>query len=215
MRALLVHWPHIAPVLLGFGTVIYLWVANRRWRAEQLRPSAGHGVERGAGSAGVGGLSVSAAQAPVRREAARRGALVLGPILAVIASGAGIYGVELAAEHPGDALVWVHVGFSLLVCLLAVYKLAGMDAAQMRRAWRRGRVLETAASTLLAALLLPLLLSGIVVLARPSGGSYIAYVHLIAGVWWTLLVAWHLRRYLARSLGALRISPARRTPPCR
>ncbi|HTA14506.1 MAG TPA: hypothetical protein VK781_06575, partial [Solirubrobacteraceae bacterium] len=153
--------------------------------------------------------------APVRREAARRGLLVLSPILAAIASGAGIYGLELAARHPGDALVWAHVGFSLLVCLLAVYKLAGIAPARLRGAWRAGRVLETTGSLLLAALLVPLLLSGIVVLVRPSGGSYLAYLHLIAGVWWTLLVAWHLKRYLARSLGALRISPARRTPPYR
>jgi hypothetical protein len=249
MRALLIHWPHIVPVLLGFGAVVYLWVANRRWRAEQPSPRAGHRVERGAEPAGVGALPSSAAQvsaaaratrrlpqlrlgalAPggmarclfrprsgvaVRREAARRGAIVLGPMLAAIATGAVIYGVDIAAVRPGHGLIWAHVGFSLLVCLLALYKLAEVEPAQIRRGWRMGRVLETVGSVLLGALLVPLLLSGIVLLASPSSVSYFAYTHLIASAWWTLLVMWHLTRYLKRSMRALRLSRGRRTPPYR
>jgi hypothetical protein len=219
MRALLVHWPHIVPVLLGFGTVVYLWVANRRWRLDGLHsladPSADRGVvgreESGPRAAGAGRVSslasispVRAVRPPVRREAARRGAIVLGPILAAIATGVVIYGIELTAAQPGRGLVWIHVGVSLLVCLLAVYKLADIDLARVRHLWRTGRALELVASALLGALLVPLLLSGILVLVSPSPASYFAYAHLIASAWWTLLVGWHLSRYLARSVGTLR-----------
>jgi hypothetical protein len=221
MRALLVHWPHIVPVLLAFGGVVYLWAANRRWRAE-----GSQGREHGVNSAVQSDVAPTSARmpreasiervarrsqamptrAPVRREAARRGVLVLGPILAAISTGAVIYGMDLASARPGGGLVWIHVGFSLLVCLLALYKLAEINQAQVRRMWRSGGVLEAVGSVLLAVLLIPLLLSGIVVLASPSSVSYPAYVHLIASAWWTLLVVWHLMRYLVRSARTMRSS---------
>jgi hypothetical protein len=131
---------------------------------------------------------------------------VLGPILATVATGAVIYGIDLVSARPGRGLVWIHVGFSLLVCLLAVYKLAEVNPAQIRGAWRLGGMLETVGSVLLGALLIPLLLSGILVLVSPSSVSYSAYVHLSASAWWTLLVVWHLMRYMARSVHTMRSS---------
>jgi hypothetical protein len=46
----------------------------------------------------------------------------------------------------------------------------------------------------------PLLVTGVVLLLRPSGASTTDYVHLIVSVWWTLLLQWHLWRYLGRAL---------------
>ena len=39
-------------------------------------------------------------------------------------------------------------------------------------------------------------------LAQPDGQSFLDYLHLIASVWWTLILQWHLWRYLSRALGA-------------
>ena len=37
---------------------------------------------------------------------------------------------------------------------------------------------------------------------RPSGGDFspVDYVHIITGVWWAVIVQWHLFRYLGRAL---------------
>jgi hypothetical protein len=222
MRALLIHWPHVVPVLLGFGGVVYLWVANRRWHAGRREPprrEVASGVRREAARRGASPAVAGESASGVRHEAARRGALVLGPIFASIATGVAIYAVRLTAGHPGGWLVWGHVGVALLVCALAAYKLVDVEAARLRRVWRAGGALEVGGGVLLGVLLLPLLASGIVVLASPSGGSYWANLHLIASAWWTLLVGWHLARYLIRSMRALRAHPpvsrARRTPPYR
>ena len=58
---------------------------------------------------------------------------------------------------------------------------------------------------MLGALLVPLLITGIVLLIAPSTGSFMAYLHLVAAAWWTAMLVWHLWRYMApavRSAGA-------------
>lgn len=47
---------------------------------------------------------------------------------------------------------------------------------------------------------MPLLASGAALLVDPSDGSFAAYAHLIVSVWWTVLLIWHLRRYMVSSL---------------
>jgi hypothetical protein len=36
LSALEVHWPHFLPILVGLGTLIYLWRANARFRAQEV-----------------------------------------------------------------------------------------------------------------------------------------------------------------------------------
>lgn len=197
MRALLLHWPHVLPVLLGFGAVVYLYRAN----THASRPATSAPARQGDPPAPI------RARAPrrdtVAREAARRGVLVLGPALAAIATGAAIYGIDLAGEHPGRGVAWVHAGVGILVCMLGAYKLAALRVSQVRREWRVGRTLAATGSAVLTALLVPLLATGVALLAAPSSDSFTAYLHLIASAWWTALVLWHLRRYLWRSLAAV------------
>lgn len=196
MHFIVTHLPHIVPSLLGFGVVVWLWAADVRGRGRD-----------GGTVAQVGAPPAPRRIAgPVRAEAARRGALLLGPILAAAGTGAVIYAIDLDARRPGRGLAWFHSGFGTLVVLLAVYKLADADLQRLRTGWRLGRVLETAGSVLLAALLVPLLVTGAVLLAAPSGASFAAYAHLVAGAWWTVLVLWHLWRYLVRAVRAVRRS---------
>lgn len=196
MRALLAHWPHLLPVLLGFAAVVYLYRAGahaarptspaRAPRAEAPAPTASRPHRDG-----------------VAREAARRGVLVLGPAIAAIATGAAIYGIDLAGGRPGRGVAWVHGGVGVLLCLLGAYKLMALRTGQLRREWRLGRALAATGSVALSALLVPLLATGVALLAAPSSDSFTAYLHLIASAWWTGLVLWHLRRYLWRSLAAV------------
>jgi hypothetical protein len=199
VRLVVRHLPHIVPTVAGFAVVVWLWAAGRRARARE----AG-----GGGYAGAGAAAASRARprpdAPVRLEAARRGVLLLGPILAALATGVVIYGIDLGAGRPGRGLAWLHSGLGTLVLLLALYKLADADPQRLRAGWRLGRALEAGGSVLLAVLLVPLLVTGVALLAAPSDASFAAYAHLVAGAWWTVLVLWHLWRYLARAVRSVR-----------
>jgi hypothetical protein len=46
----------------------------------------------------------------------------------------------------------------------------------------------------------------VVLLVVPSDASFSAYAHLVAAAWWTILVLWHLWRYLARAVRSVRRS---------
>jgi hypothetical protein len=203
MSALLAHWPHIVPALAAFATVIYLWVADRRWRARQ--PDLAQSARRpGVAGARATRLALSATPRAVDREIARRGMILLGPVVAASATGAVIYGLSLATVEPSRGVLWTHAGISLLVCLLVVYKLSATERGFFGRELTAGRLLRAASSAALVLLLVPLTLTGIVLLASPSSASFAAYAHLVVSAWWTLLLVHHLLEWGSRSRRALR-----------
>ena len=55
---------------------------------------------------------------------------------------------------------------------------------------------------MLAALAVPLLVTGVVLLFAPGSDSANAYAHLVGSAWWMTLFGVHLMRYLGRSLDA-------------
>ena len=139
---------------------------------------------------------------------ARRGLLALGPLLAAVATGAILYGIDVAGDAPPGAVIWVHSGISALALLLVVYKVADLGLARIRRAFSRQHLHEVV-SIVLAALSVPLLVTGVALLISPGTGSVMAYLHLISSAWWTGLMVWHLRRYLVASLRAVLGRPGR------
>jgi len=40
LKVVLPHWPHILPILLALWTLVYLWRANARYRAGEVRAHA-------------------------------------------------------------------------------------------------------------------------------------------------------------------------------
>jgi hypothetical protein len=188
-RLLEEHGAHLAFVLIGI--VAFLWVAYRperdaddRRQVEPVRPSK---------------------PAPkiknVRPSVARRGLLALGPLLATVATGAVLYGLDLGGASIPGAVIWIHSGISMLALLLVVYKLAGSGMARVRRAFTRDRLSELV-SVVLGLLSVPLGVTGVGLLLAPSTSSFFAYAHLISSAWWTGLLVWHLRRYVGASLRA-------------
>jgi hypothetical protein len=192
-KVLAQHWPHFGFLVIGVG--VFLWVAYRPDRdAERSRP---------------GEVPLpSPAPTAVRSSVARRGLLALGPLLATVGTGAILYGIDVSGDAPPGAVIWVHSGVSALALLLVVYKVTDLGLARIRRAFSRQHLHELV-SIVLAALSVPLLVTGVALLVSPSTGSVMAYLHLISSAWWTGLMVWHLRRYLVASLRAALGRPAR------
>ena len=184
-KVLAQHWPHFGFLVIGVG--VFLWFALR---PEGDRPEVPEAP-----------LRPVPAPAAVRQSVARRGLLALGPLLATVATGAILYGLDVGGDSPSGAVVWVHSGISALALLLVVYKVADIGPARIRRALSRQNLPELV-SVVLAALSVPLAVTGVALLLAPSTESTVAYLHLISSAWWTGLMVWHLRRYVGASLRA-------------
>jgi hypothetical protein len=201
---LVAHLPHVAFVLVG--VIAYFWMGYRH-RA--------HDGAAGGGAPGQRREQRVAVPAPtsrrVRGSIARRALLALAPLLGAVATGAVLYGLDVGRDRPSAGVIWSHVGFSILAMLLVGYKLKALGGTRLRHAFSSQR-LSDMLSLVLGALLVPLLITGIVLLIAPSTGSFMAYLHLVGAAWWTAMLVWHLWRYMApamRSAGA----PAVSAPP--
>ena len=180
------HWPHFGIVVLG--VFVFLWAAYKPERSDVARPEEP--------------AAPRPAPTSVRRSVACRGLLALGPLLGAVATGAILYGLDVAGSPVPGAVIWVHAGISALAALLVVYKVADMGLPRISRAFTRARVHELV-SVILVLLAVPLVVTGVALLLAPSTGSTMAYLHLISSAWWTGLLIWHLRRYLRASVRAV------------
>lgn len=189
------HLPHLA--FVGVGVIAYFWVGFRH------RP---RDVDSGPGRRAEPQVVAIAGTAPrrVRGPVARRALLALAPLLGAVATGAVLYGLDVGRDRAGAGVIWSHVGFSILALLLVAYKLKALGGARLRHAVKGQRVSDVL-SLVLGVLLVPLLITGILLLIVPSTGSFTAYLHLVTSAWWTAMLVWHLWRYMApavRSAGA-------------
>jgi hypothetical protein len=197
------HLPHLAFVLVG--VIAYFWVGYRH------RPGDGaDGPGEGRRESRVVASTPTNARR-VRRPVARRALLALAPLIGAVATGAVLYGLDVGRDHRSAGVIWSHVGFSILALLLVAYKLKALGGIRLRHAFTSPR-LSDVLSLVLGALLVPLLITGVMLLIAPSTGSFTAYLHLVASAWWTAMLVRHLWRYMApavRSAGA----PAVSAPP--
>jgi len=204
-KILAAHWPHL--IFVGLGVIAFLWVAYRPERESDDRVRVVVPVEP---------VAPLPKAVMVRRSVARRGLLALGPLLGAVATGAVLYGLDVGGGSIPGAVIWIHSGISLLALLLVVYKVVDFGPAlpaRIRRAFSRQRLPELV-SVILGVLSVPLLATGIGLLFAPSTSSFFAYSHLVSAAWWTGLLVWHLRRYVAASLrAALRPQQAQALAP--
>jgi lysylphosphatidylglycerol synthetase-like protein (DUF2156 family) len=205
-KVLAQHWPHFG--FLVVGVAVFLWMAYKPESGR--RADAAPAPDPLAPSPDPVAPPPAPAPANVSRSVARRGLLALGPLLATVATGAILYGLDVGGDSVPGAVIWVHSGISTLAALLVAYKVSDLGFARVRRAFSRARMHELV-SVVLALLSVPLAVTGVALLLAPSTGSTMAYLHLISSAWWTGLMVWHLRRYLRASLrSALSAAPGAR-----
>jgi hypothetical protein len=204
----LTHLPHILPALLGFAFLAKFGAYAAKlppahlsdeelvvWRAEQARRQAARRPR------------------PVSRAVARLGTAALPLLLAGAGTGLAIYTVDLRGDRPSQAMAVAHAATSAAGLLLVAAKIVRLPAGGLRRGLATRGVLREGSSLLLLAISVPLLATGLLLLVRPSSSSFTAYLHLVASVWWTLLIQWHLYRYLSRALRTTLARPQGRSAP--
>jgi hypothetical protein len=138
----------------------------------------------------------------VRRTSARLGLLALPFLIMAVATGLWLYTVALRDDRPSSLAIWLHVATSAPALALVTYKVAESGRARLARGLDPARFLTDGISLILAALAVPLLVTGVALLFFPGSGSATAYAHLIGSAWWMTLFGVHLMRYLGRSLDA-------------
>ena len=132
----------------------------------------------------------------VRRPTAWLGLASLPLLTIATASGLWLYTEALRDDRPSPVLVYVHVVSSAAGLAIVSAKLFELGRERIARG------LAECLSMLLAALALPLLVTGALLLLTPANDSRSAYVHLVAASWWMALLGLHLLRYLSRALDA-------------
>jgi hypothetical protein len=130
------------------------------------------------------------------------GVLALTPAFAAIVTGLVIYTFNIRDDRPSSTLIWVHTVLSVAAIVLTTWKAASLGTRRLRRDLTLRRPQDGLSSLVLLAFGVPLTVTGAWLVVYPSGDSFSAYLHLIASVWWTLLLQWHLWRYLSRALAA-------------
>jgi hypothetical protein len=193
-RFIVLHIPHIVPVLVAFAFLGRLAVVVADQPPVHLDEAA------------VDDWRLARAERArarrVRRSTSRIGMLSLLPLLAATATGLVLYSFALNDDRPSRLLTWSHAALSVAALALIAWKLADGGVERLRRGLDPRRALTEGASLVLAALGLPLLVTGAWLLAAPSDSSFSSNVHLVASVWWMLLLGAHLFRYLGRAIDA-------------
>jgi hypothetical protein len=193
-RFIVLHIPHIVPVLVAFAFLGRLALVVADQPPVHLDEAA------------VDDWRIARAERArarrVRRATSRIGLLALVPLLAATASGLVLYTFALNDDRPSALFSWSHSIISVIALALVGWKLQEGGLERLRRGLDLRRALTDGASLVLAALGLPLLVTGVWLLAEPSDSSFSSNVHLVASVWWMILFGAHLFRYLSRSIDA-------------
>jgi hypothetical protein len=138
----------------------------------------------------------------VRATSARLGLLSLPLLVLAVTTGLWLYTIALRDDRPSAFAIWLHVIVSAAGLSLVTWKVLESGRVRLARGLDPARFFTDGLSLILAALAVPLLVTGIVLIVAPGSDSATAYAHLVGSAWWMTLFGVHLMRYLGRSLDA-------------
>jgi hypothetical protein len=194
VRFVLTHLPHILPAIVGFIAIGRLAVTASHQPPVHLNDEEIVEWRRA--------MAERSYQRRVRRSTSRIGVWSLAPLLLAFGTGLGLYTLAFYNDRPSRADVWFHVAVAMLALVLTSWKVAELGLTRLRRGLDPRRLFTDGLSLLLAAFWVPLVITGGLLLWQPSAGSAAANVHLVASVWWGVLLGAHLIRYMGRALDA-------------
>jgi uncharacterized membrane protein len=199
------HLPHLLPAAFGLAFLVKFGVYAMRLPPAHLSDEELADWRR----------AQAAQRRPPRRVSrvvARLGTAALPWLVVGFGTGLLMYTFALRDDRPSPELVWTHVVTSAIGLALVTWKIVRVPRRGLRRGLEPRHLLHEGSSLVLAAVSLPLAVTGVVLLAAPSDDSFTAYLHLVTGVWWTIVLQWHLYRYLSRALKTT-FRPARQPAP--
>jgi hypothetical protein len=194
VRFVLTHLPHILPAIVGFIAIGRLAVTASRQPPVHLNDEEIVEWRRA--------MAERAYHRRVRRSTSRIGLWSLAPLLLAFGTGLWLYTLAFYNDRPSRPDVWFHVAVAVIALLLTAWKVAELGSARLRRGLDPRRFFTDGLSLLLAAFGVPLVITGALLLWQPSAGSAAANVHLVASVWWGVVLGAHLIRYMGRALDA-------------
>ena len=194
MEFVLLHIPHIIPALVAMGflgrfAAVMADQPPAEFTDAQIDEWRRVRVER-------------ARARRVRRVSARLGLYSLPLLVMAVATGLWLYTIALRDDRPSSLAIWLHVVVSTLGLVIVTAKAAETGRTRLARGLDPARFFTDGLSLILTALAVPLLVTGVVLIAAPSSDSATAYAHLVGSAWWMTLFGVHLMRYLGRSLDA-------------
>lgn len=198
-RWIAIHLPHIVPPLIAFAFLARLAV----WAAAQ--PPSHFTDDEVEEWNRVREEQRRLRNLPVRARTALFGLVALGPLVVAFISGLMIYTLSLRGDPSPGWLVWGHVATGAFGLVVVTLKTVELGWRRILSRVKATRPQDAIASITMLLLGVPIAITGIAMLFRPSGGDFTAvdYLHVITGVWWVLIVQWHLFRYLGRALKAV------------
>jgi len=198
-RWIAIHLPHIVPPLIAFAFLARLAV----WAAAQ--PPSHYTDDEVEEWNRIRAEQRRLRNLPVRARTALFGLVALGPLAVAFLSGLMIYTLSLRGDPSPGWLVWGHVATGAFGLVVVTLKTVELGWRRILSRVKATRPQDAIASITMLLLGVPIAITGIAMLFRPSGGDFTAvdYLHVITGVWWVLIVQWHLFRYLGRALKAV------------
>jgi hypothetical protein len=194
LEFVLLHIPHIIPALVAMGFLGRFAAVMADQPPAEFSDAQIDEWRR---------VRVERAQARrVRATSARLGLLSLPLLVLAVATGLWLYTIALRDDRPSAFAIWLHVIVSAAALALVTYKVLESGRVRLSRGLDPARFFTDGLSLILAALAVPLLVTGAVLIVAPGSDSATAYAHLVGSAWWMTLFGVHLMRYLGRSLDA-------------
>ncbi|MDX6618402.1 MAG: hypothetical protein QOK36_788 [Gaiellales bacterium] len=194
MEFVLLHIPHIIPAFIAMGFLGRFAVLMADQPPAELSDAQIEEWRRV--------RSERARSRRVRKASARLGLLSLPFIVLAVTTGLWLYTIALRDDRPSALAIWLHIVTSAVALALVTSKVAESGRLRLSRALDPSRFLTDGLSLILAALAVPLVLTGVILLFSPGSSSANAYAHLVGSAWWMTLFGIHLMRYLGRSIDA-------------
>jgi hypothetical protein len=198
MQFVLLHIPHLLPAVVGIGFLARFGLYVRRLPPAHLNDEelAEWTRERDARRRPA---------RPVSAAAARLSTIALVPLLVAFGTGLAMYTVDLRGHSSSAAMTWIHAVSAAVGLVAATAKIAVIPRERLRAALAPGMWAGDGLSVALAVTGIPLLLTGLVLLATPGGD--LRRAHLVLSAVWMVGFQVHVFRYLGRALRGTPMAP--------